>query len=288
MLDWHELQFKWLGCQLILIAIWFPVCLSIASSDSSDLDVEWFEIQVVWLSSDLRFQWFGCQLIWNSNDLVVNWSEIKVAGLSTEVKWLEIHWFWFGFHNSFEIQVMRLSTDRKFNWLGCRVIWIFRVGCHWIWEWNDLVVEWFELQMIWLSIDYLKVKWYSCRLVWTSSVLVGYWFESQMMRLSSDLKFKFKCFVPIPKSQKPKRQSVFGQKRHLWFCQPMRRHRNPKKQALDSYTTTLMFRDNSKPTKKNTAKAFFLLDEAQTEWGLHASGHVRSVQTHTSLPMRRQ
>ena len=121
MSDWHQLQFKWLGCQLILIAIWFPVCLSIASSDSSDLDVEWFEIQVVWLSSDLRFQWFGCQLIWNSNDLVVNWSEIQVAGLSTEVKWLEIHWFWFGFQNSFEIQVMRLSTDRKFNWLGCRV-----------------------------------------------------------------------------------------------------------------------------------------------------------------------
>ena len=31
----------------------------------------------------------------------------------------------------------------------------------------------------------------------------------------------------------------------------------PKKQALDSYTTTLMFRDNSKPTKKLTRQKLF-------------------------------
>ena len=220
MSDWHQLQFKWLGCQLILIAIWFQVCLSIAS-----------QIQVVWLSTDLKFKWLGYQL------------------KSSDLRFID-----------FDL-VFRIHL--RFKWCGCRLIgnsidwvveWseIFRVGCHWIWDWNDLVVEWFELQMILLSIDYLKVKWYSYRLVWTSSVLVGHWFESQMMRLSSDLKFKFKCFVPIPK-----RQSVFGQKRHLWFCHPMRRHRNPKRQALDSYTTTLMFRDNSKPTKNPTRQKLF-------------------------------
>ena len=45
--------------------------------------VNWFEIQVIWLSidlrcngfmlsNDLRFKWFGCQLIWDSSDLALS------------------------------------------------------------------------------------------------------------------------------------------------------------------------------------------------------------------------
>ena len=46
---------------------------------SSDVVVNWFEIQVIRLSIDLRFKWFGCQSIWDSNELVVNWFEIQVV-----------------------------------------------------------------------------------------------------------------------------------------------------------------------------------------------------------------
>ena len=38
---------------------------------SSDVVVNWFEIQMIRLSIDLRFKWFGCQSIWDSNELVV-------------------------------------------------------------------------------------------------------------------------------------------------------------------------------------------------------------------------
>ena len=83
MSDSNEVRFKWFcGCLLI----W----------DSIDLVVNWFEIQVMWLSIDLRFKWFGCQLIWDSTDLVVN---------------------------QFEIQMSRLSIDLRFEWFGCQMIW---------------------------------------------------------------------------------------------------------------------------------------------------------------------
>ena len=81
MSDWHELQIKWLGCEEILIAIWFEVCLSIAPSDSSELVVSCCEIEAICLSSDLRWQ-----LIWNSKDLVVNEFEIQMAGLWIDLR----------------------------------------------------------------------------------------------------------------------------------------------------------------------------------------------------------
>ena len=61
---------------------------------SSDVVVNWFEIQVIRLSIDLRFKWFGCQSIWDSNELVVNW---------------------------FEIQVVWMSNDLRFKWFGCQL-----------------------------------------------------------------------------------------------------------------------------------------------------------------------
>ena len=52
-------------------------------SDSSELVVNWSEIQMSWLSIDLRFKWFGCQMIWGSSELVVNWCVIQII-LSNE------------------------------------------------------------------------------------------------------------------------------------------------------------------------------------------------------------
>ena len=98
-----DLRFNWFGCQ--------PMCASndlgcqsmCASNDfgclltwtSSDLVVNWFEIQVIRLLIDLRFKWFGCQPIWDSNELVVIW---------------------------FEIQVTWMSNDLRFKWFGCQLM----------------------------------------------------------------------------------------------------------------------------------------------------------------------
>ena len=92
-----ELRFKWFwlsqliwdsfGCQSMCASNDFG-CLLIWSS--SNVVVNWFEIQVIRLSIDLRFKWFGCQSIWDSIELVVNWFAIQVIWMSTQVwfKWL--------------------------------------------------------------------------------------------------------------------------------------------------------------------------------------------------------
>ena len=64
-----------------------------------------------------------------------------------------------------------------------------------------LVVCWFEIQLIWLSID-LTFNWFGCQLIWGSNDLavnrcvlqmisVVCWFELQVMWLSIDLRFKW-------------------------------------------------------------------------------------------------
>ena len=110
-------RFKWVGCQLL----W----------DWSDLFVKPFEMSI-----DLKFKWFGCQLIRNSSGWVVNWFGIQVTWLSTDV-WL--NWFWLSLVwdsnglvvNWFEIQGNWLSIDLRFKWFGCRLIW----------NWSDLTSE---------------------------------------------------------------------------------------------------------------------------------------------------
>ena len=87
-----DLRFKWFGCQSMCDSNDFG-CLLIWTS--SDVVVNWFEIQVIPLSIDLRFKWFGCQSIWDSNELVVNW---------------------------FEIQVIWMSNDLRFKWFGCQLM----------------------------------------------------------------------------------------------------------------------------------------------------------------------
>ena len=86
---------------------------------SSDVVVNWFEIQVIRLSTDLRFKCFGCQSIWDSNELVVNW---------------------------FEIQVIWMSNDLRFKWFGCQMIWSS----------SDLVVNWRVMQMILSNEAFLR------------------------------------------------------------------------------------------------------------------------------------
>ena len=110
-------------------------CLLIRTS--SEVVVNWFEIQLIWLSSNLRFKWFGCQsirdsrvgcqLIWDSSDLVVNRCAIRLI--------LFVSWF--------RIPVSWLSIDLRFKWVGCQLIW----------DSSDLAVKWFEVQVSWLSTD---------------------------------------------------------------------------------------------------------------------------------------
>ena len=79
-------------------------------------------------------------------------------------------------------------NDLRFNWFGCQLIW----------DSNDLVVNrcvlqmilvvcWFELQVMWLSID-LRSKWFGCQLIWDSSDLVVNRF---VIWMSNDLRFKW-------------------------------------------------------------------------------------------------
>ena len=122
------------------------------------LVVNWFEIQLIWLSIDLRFNWFGCQSMCASNDFgcLLVWTSSDVV-----VKW-------------FEIQVIRLSIDLRFKWFGCQSIW----------DSNELVVNWIEIQVIWMSND-LRFKWFGCQLMCGSNDFVK---RSISARLPSKLK----------------------------------------------------------------------------------------------------
>ena len=108
-----DLRFNWFRCQSMCASNDFG-CLLIRTS--SEVVVNWFEIQLVWLSINLRFKWFGCQsirdsrvgsqLIWDSSDLVVNRCAIRLI--------LFVSWF--------RIPVSWLSIDVRFNWVGCQLM----------------------------------------------------------------------------------------------------------------------------------------------------------------------
>ena len=66
---------------------------------------------------------------------------------------------------------------------------------------RDLVVIWFEIQVVWLRPD-LRFKWFGCQLVcdsndfgsqviWDSSDLVVNWFEIQLIWISNGLRFNW-------------------------------------------------------------------------------------------------
>ena len=90
-----------------------------------------------------------------------------------------------------------------------------------------LVVCWFEIQLIWLSID-LRFKWFGCQSVCASNAVVC-WFEIQLIRLSIDLRFnRFGC-QPIWDSNESvvnwfeiRMIWISNDLRFKWFgCQPM-------------------------------------------------------------------
>ena len=114
--------------------------------------------------------------------------------------------------NWFENQLMSDSNELRVKWFGCHLIWDSNdFGCQLIWDSNDLVVNrcvlqmivvvcWFELQVmclsidlrdqvIWLSIDLrfkwvgcqLRFKWFGCQMIWGSSDLVVNWCVIQMI-----------------------------------------------------------------------------------------------------------
>ena len=59
-----------------------------------------------------------------------------------------------------------------------------------MWTSSDVVVIWFEIQVIRLSID-LRFKWFGCQSIWDSNELVVNWFEIQVAWMSNDLRFKW-------------------------------------------------------------------------------------------------
>ena len=86
-MNWCQIQVKWDSSDLVVN--WFEIQMISV--------VNWFEIQLIWLSIDLRFKWFGCQpmcdsidfvcqLISDSSELVVNWSEIQMSWLSIDLR----------------------------------------------------------------------------------------------------------------------------------------------------------------------------------------------------------
>ena len=83
------------------------------------------------------------------------------------------------------------SNELRVKWFGCHLIWDSNdFGCQLIWDSIDLVVKWFEIQMIRLSID-LRFKWFGCQSIWDSNELVVNWFEIQVIWMSNDLRFKW-------------------------------------------------------------------------------------------------
>ena len=74
------------------------------------------------------------------------------------------------------------SNELRVKWFGCLLIWTS----------SDSVVNWSEIQVIWLSTD-LRFKWVGCQLIWDSSDLDVKWFEVQVIWLSTDVRFKRFC-----------------------------------------------------------------------------------------------
>ena len=116
--NWFEIQLIWLSIDLRFKWIWLSI----------DVCFKWFWLSIdvcfkwFWLSVDLNFKWCGSQLIWNSSDSVVNWSEI---------------------------QILWLSIDLRFKWVGCQLTCDSNgFGCQLMWDSSDLVVNWCVIQML--------------------------------------------------------------------------------------------------------------------------------------------
>ena len=129
------------------------------------LVVNWFEIQLIWLSSDLRFKWF-----WLSIDLWFNWFEIQLIWLSPD---LRFKWFW-------------LSIDLRFKWFGCQSMCASNdFGCLLIWTSSDVVVN-----RAYSVNEALKIK----NEAFVQDFLQNWSFEAQKRSISARLPSKIKLW----------------------------------------------------------------------------------------------
>ena len=98
-----------------------------------------------------EFNCFESQLMSDSSEVRFKW-----CGLSSD---LRFKWFW-------------LSIDLRFKWFGCQSMWDSNdFGCLLFWTSSDVVVSWFEIQMIWMS-NGLRFKWFGCQLMCDSNDFV--------------------------------------------------------------------------------------------------------------------
>ena len=231
-----QLRFKWFGCQSMCASKDLG-CLLIWTS--SDAVVNWFEIEVIRLLIDLRFKWFGCQSIWDSNELFVNWFEIQAIWLSTDLrfKWVGCQWIWYSnglVVNRCVIRVSWLSMDSRFKWFGCQSMCVFLTFR------LILFVNWFEIQVIRLSVD-VWLKWFGCEVIWDSSDLAVSWFEIQMNWLS---KTKLFCETSFKiEALKFKNEAFVRDFLHKWRFEGQKRSfcaRLPSKTKLCSWKTKLL------------------------------------------------
>ena len=201
------------------------------------LVVNWFEIQLIWLSIDSRFKWFGCLLIWTSSDVVVNW---------------------------FETQVIRLSIDLRFKWFGCQSTW----------DSNELVVNWFEIQVIWMSND-SRLKWFGCQLMFDSDDFVKRSFSARFpskLKLRSS-KTKLLCETSFKNDAlKIKNEAFvrnFLQKRSFEDQKRSFSARLPSKMKLWSSKTKLFCETSFKNAALKLKNETFLRDFLQ-KWSFEA------------------
>ena len=129
---------------------------------------------------------------------------------------IEVRFKWFG-----------LSSDLKFKRFGCQWICFKRFSCQSIWDSNDVVFNWFEIQVIRLSID-LRFKWFGwqrfeiqmshdCQLIWDSVIWMSNdlrfkWFGCQLMCDSNDfVKRSFSARLPSKMNLWRSKTKQFGE-----------------------------------------------------------------------------
>ena len=212
------------------------------------LVVNWFEIQLIWLSIDLRFKWFGCQSMCASNDFgcLLIWTSSDVV-----VKW-------------FEIQVIRLSIDLRFKWFGCQSVW----------DSNELVVNWFEIQVIWMSND-LRFKWFGCQLMCDSKEFVKRSFSARLPSKTKLWRSKTKLFCETSfknEALKIKNEAFLRDFLQNWSFEAQKRSfsaRLPSKMKLWSSKTKLLCETSFKNEASNIKNEAFLRDFLQ-KWSFEA------------------
>ena len=254
-------EFNWFESQLM--------------SDSIEVRFKWFG-----LSSDLKFKWFGCQsmcasndfgclLIRTSSEVVVNWFEIQLIWLSIDSRFKS--WF---------------SIDLRFKWFGCQSMCdSIDFVCQLTSDSSELVVNWSEIQMSWLSI-----------LIWDSSDLAVKWFEVQVSWLSTDVWFKLFCQTKLfcetsfkNEALKLKNEAFLRDFLQNWSFEAQKRSfsaRLPSKMKLWSSKTKLLCETSFKNEALKLQNEAFLRDFLQ-KWSFEAQKRSFSARLPSKLKLWR-